>query len=55
MVDPEIAVHRAAATAPQQAGPAITTIDWCRHVERAIITFLYGASSVTFHEAYQQT
>ena len=24
MVDPEIAVHRAAATAPQQAGPAIT-------------------------------
>ena len=24
MVDPELAVHRAAATAPQQAGPAIT-------------------------------
>ncbi len=54
-MDPEIAVHRAAATAPQQAGLAITTIDWCHQVERAIIIFLYEASSVTFYEAYQQT
>ena len=47
-VDPVIAVHRAAATAPRQAGLAITTIDWCRQVERVIFTFLCGASSVTF-------